>query len=84
MKVGLKIKLFIKLSTRQKVLLLTVFLIYLYSYFLFRLFMHSAKFGDADKKLINHKTIDMALVKDICLAMSVMKNYIPWENVCRH
>jgi hypothetical protein len=65
MKVGLKIKRFIKFSIRQKVLLLTVLLISLYSYILFHLFMHSVKFGDADKKLINHKTIDMALVKDI-------------------
>ena len=46
--------------------------------------MHSAKFGHADKKLISHKTIDMTLVKDICFAIRVMKNYTPWENVCRH
>nr|WP_299421180.1 lasso peptide biosynthesis B2 protein [uncultured Emticicia sp.] len=84
MKVGLKIKRFIRLSIRQKVLLLTVLLISLYSYFLFRFFKHSAKFGYADKEFISHKTIDMVLVKDISFTISVVKNYTPWENVCRH
>ena len=84
MKVGLKIKRFIRLSIRQKVLLLTVLLISLYSYFLFRFFKHSAKFGHADKKLISHKTIDMTLVKDISFAIRVMSKYTPWKSVCRH
>ena len=84
MKVGLKIKRFTKLSIRQKVLLFSVLLMSLYSYFLFRFFKHSAKFGYADKEFISHKTIDMILVKDISFAIRVMKNYTPWENVCRH
>jgi lipoprotein signal peptidase len=84
MKVGLKIRRFIKLSIRQKVLLLTVLLFSLYSYILFCFFKHSAKFGRADKEFISHKTIDMTLVKDIGFAISVISKYTPWENVCRH
>lgn len=84
MKVELKIKRFIKLSIRQKALLITVLVISLYSYFLFRFFKHSAKFGHADNGFINHKTIDKTFVEDIRFAISVMSRYIPWKNVCRH
>lgn len=75
---------FKKLSFRQKVLLIVVFLISLYSYTMFRFFKHSAKFGSLTKEYENNKTIDMTLVKEISFAIRVMCKYTPWENVCRH
>lgn len=84
MKLAFKIKRFTKLSVRQKVILLIVFLISLYSYIMFRFFKHLAKFGHADKEFISHKTIKITLARDISFAIRVMSKYTPWENVCRH
>ena len=84
MKVAFKIKRFIKLSVRQKLLLLIVLLISFYSYSMFRFFKYLAKFGHADKEFQSHKAINMNLVKDFSFAIRVISKYTPWENVCRH
>jgi hypothetical protein len=84
MRKGQKIKRFLKLSVRQKLLLITMFFTSLYTYILFRFFKHSAKFGYANKEYVSPKTIDLTLVNDLSFAIRVMGKYTPWENVCRH
>lgn len=84
MKIRLRIKRFIGLSIRQKLLLITVVFLSLYSYLKFLFFKHSAKFGRIDEPPKKHTSIDMNLVKDMRLAIKIISKYTPWENVCRH
>jgi Transglutaminase-like superfamily len=84
MKIRQKIRRFLKLSVRQKLLFITMFFTSLFTYILFRFFKHSAKFGYANKEYVSPKTIDLTLVNDLSFAIRVMGKYTPWENVCRH
>lgn len=84
MKIRLRIKRFIGLSIRQKLLLITVVFLSLYSHLKFLFFNYSAKFGRINEPPKNHTSTDMSLVKDIRLAIKIISKYTPWENVCRH
>lgn len=80
-----KIPVFFKLSLRRKVLLAVVVPLSLYSYFAFRFFRKKARFGEMNKPIPTRQDgVDMALVKDISIAIRVISKYSPWENVCRH
>lgn len=77
-----KFRTFCRLSFRRKVFLLLLIPLSLYSNIILNFFKKKAKFGE--KKLADNKSINMALVRDISFAISVMSKYTPWENVCRH
>ncbi|MCU0349431.1 MAG: lasso peptide biosynthesis B2 protein [Flavobacterium sp.] len=84
MKIGQKIKRFIKLSFRQKLLIFVVGFLSLYSYFLFRFFKQLATFGRVDRVTQSVQNLEMNLVNDIRFAIRVIGKFAPWENVCRH
>lgn len=85
MKLLSKISAFFKLSLRRKFLLAVMVPLSLYTYFVFRFFKKNARFGEMNKpQQTRHDGIDMALVRDISLAIRVISKYTPWENVCRH
>lgn len=77
----------IKLSGRQKKLVLTVFWLSIYRNIL--LFKRSkAAFSEhicKNQDATNTLTADKILVaKDIALAISIVNKYVLWKNVCRH
>lgn len=84
MNIERKFRTFYRLSFRRKFIFLLLFPISLYSNIMLSFFKKKAKFGEKEKKLADNKLIDMALVKDISLAIRVMSKYTLWENVCRH
>jgi len=84
MKIWQKIKRFFSLSSRQKLLIVAVGLLSLYSYLLFKFFKYLAMFGRIDRVTQSAKTIEMKLVNDIRWAIRVIGKFAPWENVCRH
>ena len=85
MKILSKIRVFFKLSLQRKLLLAVVIPLSLYSYFAFRFFKKSTRFGEMNKPLrTSHEGVDMAIVRDISMAIRVVSKYSPWENVCRH
>lgn len=80
-----KIPVFFKLSLRRKFLLLAVVPLSLYAYIIFRVSRKNARFGKMNKALNTmHEGVDMALVRDISVAITAVSKYSPWENVCRH
>lgn len=82
MNIERKFRTFYRLSFRRKFFLLLLIPLSLYSEVMLSFFKKKAKFGE--KKLADSISINMALVKDISFAISVMSKYTPWENVCRH
>lgn len=84
MKIWQKIKRFFSLSSRQKLLIVVVGFLSLYSYFLFKFFKHLATFGRLDSVTQSVQNLEMNLVNDIRLAIRLVEKYTFWENVCRH
>jgi hypothetical protein len=84
MNIERKFRTFYRLSFRRKFFLLLLIPLSLYSNIMLRFFKKKAKFGEKGKNLSDNKLIDTALVKDMSLAIRVMSEYTPWENVCRH
>jgi hypothetical protein len=84
MNVARKIRTFYRLSLRRKFFLLLLIPLSFYSNIMLHFFKKKAQFGSKKGRHVNHKPIDMTLVKDLSFAISVMSKYTPWENVCRH
>ncbi|AFK02403.1 hypothetical protein Emtol_1254 [Emticicia oligotrophica DSM 17448] len=84
MKILRKIISFFRFTLRQKLLIIVVCFLAIYSFILFRFFKHAAKFKNIYKDVNNEKDFDKSFIKDIRLAINVVGKYIFWENVCRH
>lgn len=78
-----KSQLFLKMSLRRKLLLLSAFALSLYSWIMMRFFKKRAIFGQRDKP-IEIKNINNALIADIRFAIRIAHKYVPYENACRH
>jgi hypothetical protein len=80
-----KIPVFFKLPLRRQFLLIAVVPLSLYTYIIFRFSRKIARFGEMTKAPITlHDGVDMALVKDMSVAINAVSKYTPWHNVCRH
>lgn len=84
MKIWEKIRHFIKLSVRQKLLIFFVGFLSIYSFLLFKFFKQWAKFGSINRAKQPVRNFDMNLVNDIRLAIRLVEKYTFWKNVCRH
>jgi len=84
MKIWQKIRSFMKLSFRQKLLIFFVVFLSLYSFLLFKFFKQRATFGRIDRVNQRILNLDMSLVNDIRMAIRIVEKYTFWKNVCRH
>ncbi|TDB61799.1 lasso peptide biosynthesis B2 protein [Arundinibacter roseus] len=73
----------LKMSRRQKFLVLLTFGLSAWSYVLFRFFNQYAHFGSRTKNQEN-VPVDVFLLADIRMALRLTARYVPWLNVCRH
>ena len=78
-----KIHLFLKMSLRRKLLLISAFVLSFYSWVMMRFFKNKALFGQRNKP-IETKNIDNTLIVDIRFAIRIAHKYVPYENACRH
>ncbi len=79
--VGRKIRRFLRLSPRRKILLFSVFVLSFYTFLLMRFFRKRARFN---KDQMTSLHVNEELIRDICWAIFTVSRKAPWENVCRH
>lgn len=84
MKILRKIISFFRFTLRQRLLIILVCFLAIYSFILFRFFNHAARFKYARRDSLHEKDLDKSLIKDIRLSINMVGKYIFWENVCRH
>ncbi|MFD2520335.1 lasso peptide biosynthesis B2 protein [Emticicia soli] len=84
MKTWQKVRSFMKLSVRQKLLIFFVGFLSFYSFLLFKFFKQRATFGRISSGNQGILNLDMNLVNDIRFAIRIVEKYTVWKNVCRH
>lgn len=75
---------FFRLKSERRVLLLTGFLLAVYSYFLFKYNNRNARFGGKNKSDSSTTSATLATLRDIRFVIKVLTKYIPWDFLCRH
>ncbi len=79
--VGRKIKRFLALSRRRKILLFCVFVLSFYTFVLMRFFRKRAHFNKGQMASLH---VNEELIQDIRWAIFTVSKKGGWENVCRH
>lgn len=77
-----KIRRFIHLSARRKLLFFASAALSFYAWVLMRYFREKARFDGRKTQPV--READAELISDIRWAIFTAGRYIPWENVCRH
>lgn len=78
-----KIKSFARVSPSRKIVVLQAFGLSIYTYFLFKFFNQSVRFGEKTNA-VNYHPVVHKKVNDVQWAIQVVAKYITWKNVCRH
>lgn len=78
-----KIRTYLRLKDQVRIMILQVFILSLYTWFLFKFLTRCAKFGQKITEA-PYKQTPNPKADSIARAIKISSKYIPWKNVCRH